>query len=655
MKRALGMLTALALIGLMFAGCIGPFDVGDGNGSAARQVVTIEGVGFHCNAFNGNGKVDMVNYPKKGLEEFERIDATTWKLLATQYKCPKCGSNEWITYSNKSGVPDGKNAQLNHPPKPFEKPVVGEIKIEKTVNGFEISAWIKDNTKYTLNQLITGFNLWKVTGDQGDKIGSPEFKPFSGGTIVFSNLSDGWYAVEELLTPAGKTVFEDPGLLYFYVIKGVTYGGADFDYNGLYTIVNGYGSGYVLGYPGLNNSGDIFYIGVKSPAGIEYASFCAHAGSLTFAGDAGHGCAGYMVAAKDLQHEFDAIADYDGFLSAYNFIYNNYGDLNANRAITQVVTWALLGAIDVESPEFDATNLTGAEKAAVRDVVANYDGYVEKGLVADVIYLVCEAHGVSDFGIRNCQPQLLPIYGEKFFINVPKVPEFFDVSFKKDILGGLIPVEAGQFKFELFKDDVLVGTYETAAGGVVTATNLTPGSYVFKELPSLFLGEPIQGEDGNYNLVWKPVYITLFPGGADGLYFELLPNGTIEWKYGLVGEVNNVVSCKHNQVWWDREVYASIPYKTQEFMGGVIITYEDWCHGHLEPTYQAASCSQPGVIWLNCTDCYQATSIYLSDALEHDFVQSDPFYDFIEETNEWYLAGYWYMCSLCGAKVLRTF
>lgn len=39
---------------------------------------------------------------------------TFWKLDSTAYVCQRCGGNEWVTTSNNSGNPDGKNPQLTH-------------------------------------------------------------------------------------------------------------------------------------------------------------------------------------------------------------------------------------------------------------------------------------------------------------------------------------------------------------------------------------------------------------------------------------------------------------------------------------------------------------------------------------------------------------
>jgi len=94
---------------------------------------------FHCNAVSGNGRVwpvipaDMKKFD--GQLTFTKADGTRWNLTGVAAQnldakgkaikdsytalemvvCPKCGSTEWITFSNNSGLPDGKNVQMQHP------------------------------------------------------------------------------------------------------------------------------------------------------------------------------------------------------------------------------------------------------------------------------------------------------------------------------------------------------------------------------------------------------------------------------------------------------------------------------------------------------------------------------------------------------------
>ena len=173
-----------------------------------------------------------------------------------------------------------------------------------------------------------------------------------------------------------------------------------------YTIINGYGSGYVLGYPGLNNTGDIFPIAVTNVAtGKIFPSFCAHAGSKNFAGDSDLDCSGYLVAGPSDLYELEGV-NHSAFVSAYNYIADFYGKLDENRALTQVVTWVLLNSIEIDSTAFDAIEDWKLDKDAVRDVIENYQGYTGNGNIVKILYLLCEQHHDPD----NCQPQLVPIY-----------------------------------------------------------------------------------------------------------------------------------------------------------------------------------------------------------------------------------------------------
>lgn len=94
----------------------------------AREAVILN-AGFHCNAEGGNGRVWVAAYDLKYeadkalkkagvggvLENLIYLDDNCWLLENdTDYVCPKCGSTVWVSYSNKSGVPDGKNIQLTH-------------------------------------------------------------------------------------------------------------------------------------------------------------------------------------------------------------------------------------------------------------------------------------------------------------------------------------------------------------------------------------------------------------------------------------------------------------------------------------------------------------------------------------------------------------
>jgi len=90
------------------------------------KIAVILNAGFHCGAGGGNGRVWIKAYDdkyeaakaakEKGVrEDLINIDETTWQLAdIMSYECPVCGSTFWASYSNKSGIPDGKNMQFTH-------------------------------------------------------------------------------------------------------------------------------------------------------------------------------------------------------------------------------------------------------------------------------------------------------------------------------------------------------------------------------------------------------------------------------------------------------------------------------------------------------------------------------------------------------------
>ena len=337
---------------------------------------------------SGEGPFKVVELPITGFTSvggYERVNIGV-----------EAGDKAYVTFTNE------------------QIPPAGGIGLRKTVDGIEFSAWAKDLSDAEIAEIVDDitFELRQVSVT---KVVSPyisaEGKLGSDGIVTFDpfdfnddiekrrDIGDNsvLYAVTERLDGKAKAIFEEIDTVFFAYHEGKAVDPM-FDYNALYTIVNGYGNGgyYIstLNYPGLNNDGDIFYIGVTNTNnGAEFVSFCANAGSVSFSV---HG--GYMKA-ESLKE--------DDWLSAFNYIEDKYGDLNKNRPITQTVVWAILGAVDVNSVAFDATFLSVADKAAVRDVMANSTGY--KGdKIADVVYMKCAHPDCND--VITCQPQIVPIY-----------------------------------------------------------------------------------------------------------------------------------------------------------------------------------------------------------------------------------------------------
>ncbi|MCL1981547.1 MAG: Cna B-type domain-containing protein, partial [Clostridiales bacterium] len=324
----------------------------------------------------------------------------------------------------------------------------GTLSLKKQVDGTLIANWehngisivdVRDDMSFKLYRAIMDAGGSPVGYDDSAVVATAEFG--ASGEISFDFVSNGaingWYAVVESFTPdsLAEELFEDVGSLYVFFVDGVGVGGtkANFDYNAYYTIINGYGQGYVLGYPGLNNSGDIFPIGVENAeTGEKYPSFCANGGSVSFY----EGNGNYLIAMQDLVNGV-SLADY---IKAYNYIEAKYGSVDDCRVVTQIVTWVLLGAIKVPSAEFDNIDWaavaagTGAvkgvpnAKAIVEDVVANYSNFVFSGNegIVDVVFMVGKDN--ADYSVA--QPQLVPVYGGRGFNN--KIKGFVDITAEKN-------------------------------------------------------------------------------------------------------------------------------------------------------------------------------------------------------------------------------
>ena len=370
------------------------------------------------------------------------------------------------------------------------------------------------------------------------------------GDIVFDpEVSAGWYVIREILSGDAADIFlKQADMRVFFNGLTVTGGSSDFNYAALYTIVNCYGGSdaRILGYPGLNNNGDLFYIGVTdTSSGKEYASYCAHAGSKNFAGDNHLGCSGYLVAESQMKDEPDA-QDFDNFIYALNWIEDNYtGSLGSTnhttssaRAVAQTVIWALLGAVDVDSEAFEATNLTQAEKDAVRGALeAAKNKYLVGDTIIDLIYMVCENH---DHDYEYCQPQLVPVYsGVPSFTN--KLRTTGELKILKRFSGipeGEIPAEWNARFTVSINGKTMTKTYSE-----FTEDSSGELSWIIKDLP--IGGNYVVRETGGE----VPGYTWVATGN------QVIVNGVIENKQTTVAVITN-------------------SYTTEELPGSLIITKE---------------------------------------------------------------------------------
>ena len=545
-----------------------------------------------------------------------------------------------------------------------ERKLKGELEIEKkiTVDGETISIieWLMDLYKEDLAEDFEAglakinaftasmiFKLWEATEADvadgttyGDFVRVGEFD--LSGLISFGEVLPGWYAVTEEFTDPAAGFFQTPPVWYVQVFENgkamisltghyeAGTAGGGFDYEAFYSIVNGYGGGYRIDYPGLNNTGDIFYIGVRNvETGDEYASFCANAGSTNFDENPG----AYYVAEKFADvHEENAIngASYEDFLKAYNYIEATYGNLNDFRPVTQIITWYLLGAIEIPSAEFDAINWAAVAaggsnvnaiadaKAIIEDVVANYQSFNGNSKIIDLVYMISRLNQ----NFVTAQPQLVPIYDGGYIVNKPSERDpKGGLDFNKTMFGGALEyyeyfLHYGvilEFEFDLFKYnaetaayDIPVGTYATDFTGIVSVADntLEIGKYVFIETFATFVIPGI----GEYRFIWKPAY----PGGLDGLYFEMVRDGdklVVDW--GLDEKLlDDSGKPSVDNLFWNKSNRQWVPIELlEEFtgMGTIGEIFEDgfvFYPGAVDAGEEVfwettpATCTQGAMMWL---------------------------------------------------------
>jgi len=711
---------------------------------------------FHCNAFSGNGRV-WTTYGKEVTQKlqdtlyFKNTDLrapqsankdTTWLLDNKQLKriftCEECGSTQWISYSNNSGVPDGKNIQITHPGEDItvvkkwimnndrshyeiekvdkygevtytmptftakfefayklngvsvkdsfslststmngsaskkyfvptdvaasltetsfnetsanlgfsivsgypvkegtrwtfvnedDREALASLTFEKRVEGTNIVKWLEEK-EYDLD-ILKGLEFF-LSGENGNY---GPVTPNGDGNVVFNNIVPGTYTLSEEITGAAVGIFKKmadieialaDGENKVVVLGGTLKGniaGPDIQADDLFTIVNGYGTGAILNYPGLNNNGDLFYIGVTNTrTRVVFDSFCAYGNAQWFAGDGGGSGVGYMVAMS--------IED-RAYLQAFNYIVDNYysdGDFanhaSSARRIAQTVVWALLNQIDITSEAWNDVYLTAEEKAAVEDTLANFADYVGNGSVIDVIYMV----GVDKDGnqlpkedYRNAQPQIVPIFGTFYVEN--ELEETIDagISFTKVKFGGLLEVLEGEFAFDLFKKDaegnyiIKIGTYYTDASGKVTAEGLEPGSYKFVEVLATYAIP-----EADYKFIWK----------ADDLFFEINAEGKVVWAVADEDLDDNGNPTVNNTFWnksimqWVKDIQTGAGTMGDELDGGYI--FFPGGAGSDTVLYEVSypTCMQGGVIWFFYSDedgnkGQPLMSIYFAEATGH--------------------------------------
>ena len=411
------------------------------------------------------------------VKQYYPIGDLTFTVTEQMIKIPNLDLEsllEWNDYGNKLDIVydniTNETRIINHEVVP--------ILVTKTFDNVGIDAYV---AKFGIEKegLISGlrFNLYGLK-----EVSSTDYEPSqfriedfdlntviasSGYPISFLRPDDGWYVIVEEISGLALSIFDTPEPKLIYVGKPTgTEFKQVFNMDSFYTILNGYGNGWTLGTYGLNNSGDIFSIGLKdTKTGEEYESFCANSGSEHFAGQGGMGCTGYLVSIG--VNKANDYMNMKRFLSAYNYIYDHaseYGfpvnesgvldetlgtlydsrmeDTHGLRVVTQVVTWALLPddnghqAITLETLE-SINNSSMSEKAkALAKAAILYSVSEDTGsnTITDVFFLVCDKHaehyaqainqGMSEkdsmtFAFKQCQPQIIPIYNSYYVDNPP--------------------------------------------------------------------------------------------------------------------------------------------------------------------------------------------------------------------------------------------
>jgi len=138
MKKILAMVLALCMVFSMvvpaMAKAADPYSqktAQDAQEAVAGRGI-VEGFSFHCNDIEGRngrtyvnqfrgidlrGRVNDINTNKHWIALERMGTSTAWKPVIPaghDWICVDCGRTDWVTFSNNSGIPNGKNIQLQH-------------------------------------------------------------------------------------------------------------------------------------------------------------------------------------------------------------------------------------------------------------------------------------------------------------------------------------------------------------------------------------------------------------------------------------------------------------------------------------------------------------------------------------------------------------
>ena len=198
----------------------------------ARETVILEKNPFHCNTFGGNGRAYAQLFEdrcaadkalKKGgiggvMEDIIYLSDNSWMLAnTTDYVCSVCGKTVWVSFSNKSGVPDGKNMQFTHGNVPSEEPAteVSSLSVLKTVDGVPILEWAINNGIIRAGEALPAsitqgmrFTAHLLDEEMNPGVGvAGQMNPLTGIIDFGGSLPIGWYQVVEEISGTSMNYF----------------------------------------------------------------------------------------------------------------------------------------------------------------------------------------------------------------------------------------------------------------------------------------------------------------------------------------------------------------------------------------------------------------------------------------------------------------
>jgi hypothetical protein len=278
MKKALSLILALTLI-LAFA--VPAIAANDKNvinvyleGDEIHQ--DFNNAQFHCNCISGNTRVwpvipaDMKKFD--GSLTFTKGQGTEWYLTGIQNKageyldmveCPVCQSKEWVTFSNNSGAPDGKNVQMQHP---------GE-------NATIVKDWIKMNpTEHYGDTVLTAYFTVTVGSVKKNFSVANKASFFVPADLDVSVIEtgcnfDGFTLISQsIVGHVYKFVNEDTKVI---TTDAIRYYAICQIWNDLVWGFDGYGLGYLAGFEGPYDYSLLpdWWVGDKTESNLTYGLF----------------------------------------------------------------------------------------------------------------------------------------------------------------------------------------------------------------------------------------------------------------------------------------------------------------------------------------------------------------------------------------------